>query len=85
MYKLLQVGFSALLFFTSPVTTGSPTGAEVDHADPNRNPTGDKDVQEGLDTHEKEYVDRQEPKPDVPIDEVDRGGLDDANRPAPPP
>ena len=77
------------LFFLLAFAAGSTTAAlgQVDYADPKqRNPQGDKDVEKGYQNHQKEHEEKQqreERKEKGEIKdpyEVDRGGVDDANR-----
>jgi len=77
----------ALVFVFSMAMSPVTAGAQADYSkDKVRNPTGDEKVKEGYDQHQKEYKERQqerERKEKYQIEkpfEVDRGGIDDANR-----
>jgi len=79
--------FSSLLLIAFAVAPISVALGQVDYSDPEqRNPQGDKDVEEGYQKHQKEHKEKQEKeerKEKGEIEdpyEVDRGGVDDANR-----
>jgi len=79
--------FSSLLLIAFAMAPISVALGQVDYSDPEqRNPQGDKDVEEGYQKHQKEHKEKQEKeerKEKGEIEdpyEVDRGGVDDANR-----
>jgi len=77
----------ALVFVFSMAISPVNAGAQADYSkDRVRNPQGDKKVKEGYEDHQREYKERKqerEQKQKGQIEkpfEVDRGGIDDANR-----